>query len=144
VKILRGICNILKLDFYRNVIPVYIVGGNARNISDPLIIKEDYRSPADFVDTLTHELVHVLFTDNGNRVPVSIDEGMFPNEKHDTQVHVIVYAVLKYIYLEVLKDRGRFEKYVSITKSKDYVRAWEIVEERGYKELIKQFVKMYK
>ncbi|HBB44435.1 MAG: hypothetical protein UW27_C0001G0064 [Parcubacteria group bacterium GW2011_GWA1_44_13] len=142
--ILRGICGILRLNFYRNVIPIYIVSGNARNFSDPLIIRGDYHNPTDFVDILTHELIHVLFTDNGNKVPMSIDKNMFPTENHDTQVHVIVYAVLKYIYLEVLNDKERFEKYVSTTKSKDYLRALEIVEKRGYRELIEQFVKMYK
>ncbi|MEK7148388.1 MAG: hypothetical protein AAB770_00555 [Patescibacteria group bacterium] len=143
-KILRGICNILRLDFYRNVIPVYIVSGNPRQLSEPLVIKGDYSNPARFVDTLIHELIHVILTDNGEKVPISIEEKMFPNESHVTQVHVIVYAVLRYIYLEVLNDKERFEKYISTTKSKDYIRALKIVEERGHRELIEQFIKMYK
>lgn len=144
---LQGVCDVLGLSFYRNVIPVYVVNGSPRPFGDPIIIRADFKSPDSFIDVLVHELIHVLFIDNQKKIPWSIFMKMFPNESPETQNHVIVNAVLKYIYLEVLNNPERLQKDTNRSKkhgSTEYTRAWEIVEERGYRKLISQFVKMYK
>lgn len=146
-KILQGICDILELDFYRNVIPAYFVSINPRPFSDPIVIRADYQNPKNAIDALMHEIIHVLFMDNLKKTPMSILTEMFPSETHTTQSHVIIHAVLKYIYLDVLKEPERLERDTARSKkhsASDYARAWEIVEEHGYKELIKEFIKMYK
>jgi len=144
---LQEVCGVLKLDFCRNFIPVYAVSINPRPFGDPIVIRADYINPDSFTDAVVHELIHILFMDNQEKVPWSIFMEMFPNENPDTQNHIILYAALKYIYLEVLKDEERLQKEIKTAKkhrNSDYIRAWEIVDERGYHVLIKEFVKKYK
>jgi hypothetical protein len=140
-KILKGICSVLNLKFKRSAIDVYIVSGNPRQLSSPIVIKSGF-SPDEFVDSLTHELIHILFEDNGRKVPISIWDEMFSGETSSVKSHVVVHSVLKYIYLDVLKDEKRLERNVGSSKkhnTNDYLRAWEIVEKEGYIEIIKKF-----
>ena len=144
-EILQGICGTLNLDFQRNIIDVHVVSGIPRGFSEPIVVKSSF-SPEEFVDTLSHELIHVLFQDNIEKVPMSILSEMFPQENQLTKNHVITHAVLKYIYLEILKDHPRLDKNIKRSLdagSQDYMRAWEIVEKKGYRELIDEFKRTY-
>ncbi|KKQ21266.1 MAG: hypothetical protein US33_C0006G0016 [Parcubacteria group bacterium GW2011_GWC1_36_9] len=144
-KILQGICKILDLDFKRNIIDVHIVSGNPRDFSEPLIMKGGY-TPEDFVDTLSHELIHILLQDNVEKIPITILSKMFPKESNLTKNHIITYATLKYIYLEIFKDESKLNKNIkkSLKSSlPDYSRAWKIVEEKGYGQLIIEFKNKY-
>ena len=146
IQVLQEMCGILNLNFQRNVIDVHIVSGNPRGFSEPIIIKSGF-SPEEFVDTLSHELIHVLFQDNIEKVPVSILSEMFPQESQLTRNHIITHSVLKYIYLEVLKGEPRLNKNIkksSDASGSDYSHAWEIVEKRGYRELIDEFKNKYR
>lgn len=137
-KILEGICGLLDLNFERNIIDVHIVSGNPRQFSNPIIIKSGF-NPDEFVDILTHELIHVLFQDNINIFPTKILDEMFLDESATSKNHILTHSVLKFIYLEILKDKSRLERNILNSKkhsSYDYTRAWEIVEEKGYRELI--------
>jgi len=109
LKIVKGICGVLDLKFKQNIITVYIVSGNSRQLSEPIVIKSGF-SPDEFIDSLTHELIHALFADNGANISISILEEMFPNETSTVRNHVVVHAVLKYIYLDILKDEKRLER----------------------------------
>lgn len=143
--ILSRMCEILGLDFKRNIIDVHIVSGNSRQFSNPIIIKSGF-SPDEFVDVLTHELIHVLFQDNIDIFPTKILDEMFLNESKTTKNHIITHAVLKFIYLDILRDFSRLERNILNSKkhsSSDYARAWEIVEEKGYLELIEDLKKRY-
>ena len=140
-KILNGICAIVGLTFKRNAIDVYIVSGNPRQLSSPIVIKSGF-SPDEFVDSLTHELIHALLQDNGSRVPISIWDEMFPEETNSVKSHVVLHSVLKYVYLDILKDGERLERNIDNSKkhdTTDYLRAWEIVEKEEYIEIIKKF-----
>ncbi|MBU6431035.1 MAG: hypothetical protein KGJ58_00090 [Patescibacteria group bacterium] len=144
-KILSKICEILGLNFERNIIDVHIVSGNPRQFSNPIIIKSGF-SPDEFVDVLTHELLHVLFQDNIDIFPIKILNEMFQDESKTTKNHIITHAVLKFLYLDILKDRERLERNILNSKkhnSSDYTRAWEIVEEKGYREVIDDLKKRY-
>ncbi len=139
-EILRGMCDILGLEFKRNTIDVYIVSGNPRQLSDPIVIKSGFR-PDEFIDSLTHELIHKLFQDNAKKFPISILDEMFPGETSAVKNHVITHSVLKYIYLDILKDKSRLDRDIENSKkhrTNDYIRAWEIVEKEGYMKLIKE------
>lgn len=120
---------------------MYIVSGNPRQLSAPIVIKSGF-SPDEFIDSLTHELVHTLFGDNGRRVSISIWDEMFPGETRPVKSHVVLHSVLKYIYLDILKDEKRLKRNVESSRkhdTNDYLRAWEIVEKEGYIEIIKKF-----
>lgn len=141
--IIPQICAILNLDFKRNIIDAHIVSGNPRQFSDPIVIKSSF-SPDEFVDVLIHELLHVLFQDNIDIFPVSILEDIFPGESKTTKNHIITYATLKFLYLDVLRDNSRLERNILNSKkhsTSDYIRAWNIVDNKGYMEIITDFKK---
>lgn len=143
--ILSKMCEISGLNFKRNIIDVHIVSGNSRPFSNPIVIKSGF-SPDEFVDVLTHELLHTFFQDNIDIFPTKILDEMFPNESRTTKNHIITHAVLKYIYLDILRDPSRLERNILNSKkhsSSDYARAWDIVEDRGYRELIADLKKRY-
>ncbi|MEK9182300.1 MAG: hypothetical protein AAB781_01775 [Patescibacteria group bacterium] len=145
-KILEGICEVLNLNFSQNIIDVHIVSGNDRQFSNPIVIKSGFELD-EFIESITHELIHRLFSDNiQNVVAGKIFLEMFPNENELIRNHIITHSVLKFIYLDLLKDKEKLE--INIEKSSkssfpEYKRAWEIVEEMGYKELIAEFKNHY-
>ncbi len=136
--ILYGVCDILGFNFKRNIIDVHIVSGNSRQFSDPIIIKSGF-SPDEFVDILTHELLHLLFQDNVDIFPTSILNAIFSDESRTVKNHILTYAVLKFLYIDILHDTRRLERNILNSKrhgSPDYIRAWEIVENKDYREII--------
>lgn len=141
-KILKGISDILELEFFQDIIDVYIVG-RAQSFSDPMIVASTFE-PDEFIDVLTHELLHRLLTDNTKKLNVvKIWSEMFPRKERLTRNHIILYAVHKYLYLEVLKEEQRFKQDIERTKNPEYKDAWNIVEEEGYEKIIDQFKKYY-
>lgn len=154
-KILTTITESLGITFYKPVIDVSIAPFFTPQ-SDPLIISFAYY-PDQFVDILTHELVHVLLTDN-NKMSV-YDEGpglhlveewqtLFGKD-HDfaTLVHIPVFATLKYIYLDILKDKKRFERDLKdsneLQDPQPYIDAWKYVNDSDYKVIITQLKESY-
>ena len=139
----------IELSFRQNIIDVYIAPW-FRAFSDPMVIGV-MQDPDVFVDTLTHELIHRLLTDN-TAIP---HETMLLEEwqklfgkQHTfgTTVHIPVHAVHKAIYLDVLKDPERLERDVASNKkyeAKDYIAAWDYVEQHGYKVIIDKLQNSY-
>ncbi len=145
IKVLQGMCEILDLEFYNKVIDVYVVGAHVNAMSEPLII--DARCTPDvFVDILTHELLHVLLIDNTKKVAVrKIWQEMFPEAiDRKSLYHVLVHAVHKEIYLNVLNAPERLERNLKRNFGwKSYEDAWNIVEKRGHMEIINDFKSRY-
>lgn len=149
--IMNAMQDILGLKFKHNIIDVYIAPWFAA-FSDPVVI--GVRSTPDkFIDTLTHELLHRLLTiDNTTLDPSEKDKkltaewsGLFgDNHSWNTLIHIPVYAVLKSIYLDVLKDKKRLDRDIqNHQKHEDYKKAWEYVESNDYKEIISQLKSLY-
>jgi hypothetical protein len=144
-QILQGIQESLQLQFLPYPITVHVVPF-PNSISTPLIISSgtgtDY-----FIDILTHELIHQLFSDNESKVEwYRIPTEMYPEEKNGAvRIHIIVHAAHKHIYLNVLSEPKRLERDLEKSqKSPIYKKAWEIVERDGYKEIIEKFKSYYK
>ena len=111
-KILKAILELLPLNFIHNVIDVYIVSYYPwyRGISEPVVIRGNLE-PNDFVDTLTHEMIHFLSSNKiqSNIYTIKILEEMFPEEKDlKARNHSIINAIQKYILVDVLKDNKRY------------------------------------
>lgn len=139
-KILNGLCNATGLNFRINVIYAHIVSGNPRQFSNPIVIKSSFE-PDEFIDTLTHELIHILFSQNADILKKDRLKEMFPNESDLTRSHVITHAILKYIYLDILKDEKRLKRNLiksKLANTNDYTHAWEIVKEKNYLKLIEE------
>jgi hypothetical protein len=100
--------------------------------------------PDEFIDILTHELIHRLLTDN-RTLPYDLFliphwENLFgKNHSFNTLVHIPVHAVHKAVYLDALKDAKRLERDIKRHQkygNKDYTAAWDYVESRGYEDII--------
>lgn len=148
-QILESMTDLLGLSFKQNIIDVYIAPWfNA--FSDPLVIGV-YTKPIEFVDTLTHELIHRLLLDN-TTLPYDTPlleewEKLFgKNHNFGTIIHIPVHAVSKAIYLDVLNEPKRLKRDIDNSKtydSPDYLNAWNYVEKHGYMEIIKKLKDSY-
>lgn len=139
--ILHGICDILDLEFRQNIIDVYVAPW-FRPISDPLVIGPAFRSQDSLVNTITHELIHRLLTDN-TVVPyghnfVESWEGLFGNDHTKSAlVHIPVHAVMKKLYLDVINRPELFELDMNETLDNiPYVSAWKYVNGNDYSEIV--------
>jgi hypothetical protein len=147
-KVLTGITSLTGLQFRQNSIDVYIAPWfNA--FSSPLVIGITHE-PDQFIDTLTHELIHRLLTDN---TAVPYDALLADNWKklygteHNfgTLIHIPVHAILEAVYMDVLDEPKRVlrDKQNSKEFTRDYADAWAYVETHGYKEIIDKLRKDY-
>lgn len=146
--IVRGMCALLDLEFRQNIIDVNIAPWFYA-FSDPMVIGDTYE-PARFVEVLTHEIIHRLLTDNV-QTPYSTlyaDEWkkLFGKEHtFDTLFHIPVHAVMQGIFDDVLHEPERIKNDRKLCeKWPDYRAAWQYVDERGYKEIIKILKESYK
>lgn len=154
-KILPALVEVLDIEFYKPVIDVNLAPYFIPQ-SDPLIIH--FRAePDEFVDILTHELTHVLLTDNNkystkanpddNRLNEGWEELFGKDHDFNTLVHIPVHAICKYIFLDVLKQPERLERELNKTGKKNmqaYVDSWAYVEKNGYKSIIEKLKNFYK
>ena len=147
--ILDAICRILGLEFYRDVIDVHI-GQYFIPQSDPIIIGIQ-KTPDIFLDTLTHELIHVLLLDNqlvqtagkdrdlmlGSRWQLLFGDG----HSFNTVVHIPVHAVLDRVFTEYFGDvsrRDRDIENVRTFKDPAYSLSWDYVVREGAEKIVEQ------
>ncbi len=139
--IINGMRGTLGLEFYANAIDVHIVRSLRGGFSTPLTIS--ILVPTErFVDTLTHELLHVLICDNTSRADLDmIWKRLYGDiEPRLTRNHVLVHAAHQDIYLNVLKDPKRLADNIKKSeRDAAYKKAWEIVEKCGYRNIIDEF-----
>jgi len=149
---LEGMRDVLELDFKKNIIDVYIAPWFGA-FSEPLIIGVR-QEPDQFIDTLTHELLHVLLTDNTSmpdledtKLLSEWEELFGEQQSFRALVHIPVHAVHKAIYLDVLKEPERLMRDIATCRNRnatDYLTAWDYVEQYGYKAIIEQLKNSYK
>jgi hypothetical protein len=141
-KILTALTEATGLEFYMPVIDVPCAHWFKAQ-STPLTMSF-YYYPDQFVDVLTHELCHVLLTDN-NIIQLKTKgdslearwEKLFGKHKFNTLVHIPVHALCKYIYVDVLKNPSRLERDMEDVKSdKSYIDSWNYINSHDYKKII--------
>ena len=145
-RILTSLLKLLPIKFLHNVIDVYIVSyisPRHTGFSHPLTIRGNL-GVDEFVNVLIHEILHVFLTANSILPEISPSKTikeMFPAENNTKTInHIIINAILKYIYSDVLKDNNRLLKDKKRDcRHKEYKKAWDIVEEKGYMEIINEF-----
>lgn len=138
-EILTGICRATGVGFEENIIRVHVVGRAPRSVSYPLVTYATH-APSEFVDVLTHELIHHIITENAKRVNFFPAITPFTRGKSMTvNVHVLVHAIHQYIYLDVLKDPSRLRRNLEwAQRHPPYRAAWKIVEKVGYQRILKR------
>ena len=140
-KILRGLCDILDLEFRQNIIDVNIAPWFSP-ISDPMVIGPAFKSEDELVNTITHELIHRLITDNTS---VQYDHDFLTDWKklfgdsHDWNalVHIPVHAVMKKLYLDVINRPDLLKLDIEAVKDNPpYAAAWVYVEDGDYASIV--------
>lgn len=149
--IVPALTNLLGVQFRQPVIDVALAPG-IRAMSDPLILNFMHY-PDQFVDSLTHELIHILLTDNNkyslkdSKQKVRLDEAwakLFGKHEFDALVHIPVHAVHKCIYLDVVKEPERLGRdKQSVKGDKQYTDAWDYVEAHDYRKIVVQLKDFY-
>lgn len=148
-RIVKGMCDVLNLEFTQNTIDTY-VAPFGHSFSDPMVISTKYE-PDRFIEVFTHELCHRLLTDN-NKLPLPNQMKLTDawqeifGDSHDwiTLVHIPVHLILKYIFIDVLDERYRYERDVKrMQKYEVYKKAWEYVEAHDYKEELNKLNGVY-
>ena len=140
-KVLEKITMTTKLSWQEKEIVCYITAG-VIPYSDPLTL--NLRSD---IDTLTHELIHRILSepDNWLRIKSNWVKLMkkYRGEAQETKTHIAIHA----IHVAVLKKlfgEKRLKKEKRAISDPRYVRAWEIVDADGYKNIIKELTKELK
>jgi len=140
-KILNGLCGILGLEFRQNIIDINVAPW-FNPISDPMVIGPAFRSEDALVNTIAHELIHRLITDN---TVVDYDHDFLADwsqlfgNNHDwnTLVHIPVHAVMKRLYLDVIDRPDLLAFDVEDTKNNiPYANAWNYVNSNDYLKII--------
>jgi len=136
-KALEAICKRTGFFFMRNQIDVHVVSGNPRSFSRPIIIKSRYTN-VEFINTVIHELIHCLFSDNEKTPGFS---PKYPHVDEITSSHVIVYALLKYIFLDTIErpDMILAPTADGSPTNAGYLTAWNIVEKDGYMKILTEY-----
>jgi len=144
-RILDGMYAATGLKFRSSIIEVYITNKLKGTFSAPLHIPNRY-APDEFVGVLAHELCHRLITRNDKRLDVAeIWRGLFSYEDNGlVRNHIFVHALMQFIYLDVLNDSVRLTKEIeSCARYPLYKKAWDHVQERGYKNILSQLRSYY-
>ena len=143
-RILEKISEIINLDWIWNKINCYVVG-KGRNFSFPLTLTI-WTEKTDFIDVLTHELIHRLEFQHQihrNKWLKYLNE-KYKKENDKTKKHILVFAIHKKIYLNFF-NKERLNRNIKRNENMpEYKRAWEIVEQEGHENIIKEFRKSTK
>ena len=144
-KILKELSVISGLKWKKESIICYVVG-KCIPFSDPLTIKiyKEY-SPNYFIDVLTHELIHRLFTQSENmrksKKAWSYFHRKYKNEKFNTIIHIPVHAIHAHIILKYFGEKRLKREIESLSHLPDYKKAWDVVRGEGCQNIIKEFNK---
>lgn len=117
--------------------------------SDPLTMSSRIaEKPKDAIDLLTHELLHQIQSQNSEKVDNNYYKRhirkKYKKEIITTQNHIFLHAAHKKIYLELIGEDRLNNDIKKCQKAPGYKRAWEIVEEEGYENILNQFKKLTK
>lgn len=143
-KVLIEMQKTTKLNFNDKKITCYIIGKGIP-FSDPLTIPIYKKDENYFIDTLIHELIHILFTQEGNMIKAKnswkyiFDK--YKKETFDTKIHIPLHAVHTHIYTIFFSMERLEHDVVELFNLHAYRKSWEIVNKDGYTEIINEFVK---
>jgi hypothetical protein len=140
-KVLHGMSSALDLEFKQNLVEIHILPLPGA-FSWPLTIGEHYFQKDRAVDTICHELIHRLLIDN-TKLPYDFDTWpawrKIIGEEHNnpTFIHIVVHAVLKHLFLDVLQEPERLARDIADCQQyENYKAAWDYVESHDYMRIV--------
>jgi hypothetical protein len=151
-RIIPALTTALGVSFRQPIIDASVAPG-IRAMSDPLILNFMYY-PDQFVDSLTHELIHVLLTDSdkfslkGDTHGIDLIDAwrkLYGEHDFETMVHIPVHAIHKYIYLDVFKEPERLRQDIKTVAAdgSSYANAWRYVEAHDYRQMVEELRRFY-
>jgi|SRR3989344_2213925 len=144
INILKSISKVTGLRWKDNI-KVYVVG-MSKQFSRPLTLNIN-QSKSDFIDTLTHELIHNIQSQNPDAWRKWFSgylKKQHSSELKVTKNHIFLHAVHKKIYFELFNKKRLNRDIQKSSKNPHYKRAWEIVGKEGYESIIKKFKELTK
>lgn len=146
--ILTAMTEVLNLQFHQPEIDIYVVPWfNA--ISDPMIIGPAFPNQDELINSVTHELLHRLLTENTvtdyTYDYISGWKELFGDHEFNTLVHIPVHAVMKKVYLDKINRPDLLDLDKRLVKdNQPYANAWTYVDDNGYEEIISKLVDWYR
>lgn len=137
---LKEISKISGLKWKEKKIICYVIGCG-RPFSDPLTIRTYGKDVKRFVETLIHELIHQIQIQNKKECEKwhKYISKKYSKEKRITRKHILLSAI-HWKFLEKFYGRkGINEEIKKYDKSRDYKKAWKIVEKECADNIIKKF-----
>jgi hypothetical protein len=117
----------------------FVFGGGINAMSTPFLMpimrKDKIRSDEMFIDTMIHELFHIFVSGAGKYFELVRDK--YSQELVLTQNHIIIYAFLEKIYLDLFSSKPL--DYSVNDLPEGYKIAVEITKEQGYENLIQEY-----
>ncbi len=95
-------------------------------------------SLVDFLQTITHELIHLSWY---KETPEYRE--VFKDTTVSCRQHIIVHAIMEYIFREVINSPDYVvlnKKICDKSRTTDYSDAWKIVEKFGYNAILDKYV----
>ena len=140
-KLLREMSRVTGLPWKQERQLCYVVG-RAIPFSDPLTIPV-YRIARGGVDVLTHEMIHRLFSQEGNFQKISRPwqryAQRYRHEDPNTKIHIYLSAIHQHLLLKFF-GRKRWQEEVRFARGRSaYSRTWDIVAEVGYQKILSDF-----
>jgi antirestriction protein ArdC len=122
----------------------YVVG-KGRNFAFPLTIT-CWKKKTDFIDTLTHELIHNLERQNLGKLKPWRDyvQKNYGSEPKSTKSHLLVHTIHHEILLKFFNKARLNHNIRKSDNMPEYARSWEIVIEEGAKNILKRFREVIK
>jgi len=148
--ILSYIEKITGLKLKNEEIPVYIIKiSSLLPISEPLTIPIQLESEEGiitlskerFIDIFIHELIHNFFMQNEEEMGTYFDFilNKYKDEAFDTSIHLLLHAIHKKIFLKYFNEKRLNEEIEMNSYYPAYKRSWEIVNNVGEDNIIKEF-----
>ncbi len=117
--------------------------------SDPLTIPINLESDGEvypltkerYIDFLIHELLHNLFIQNDEETWEYFNHifNEYSKEEFDTVIHIPIHMLHKKIFIKFFNENRLIEEIKLSNYYPSYKRSWEIVNEKGEDNLIKEF-----
>ena len=120
----------------------FVFGGGINPMSTPFLMpvlnKDKIKSDEKFIDTMIHEILHIFVS--GADKYFDMVRNKYSNELVLTQNHIIIYALLEKIYLDMFNSKPLDFDVNDLPEG--YDRAVKIVKEKGFENLIKEYYEL--
>lgn len=135
--ILKEIAHASKLKWHEKEIICYVTAG-VIPYSDPLTI-----NLLSDIHTITHELIHRIISEPENWRHIQIGWAKlmkkYKSESPQTRTHIVIHAIHGIILRKLFGEKV-LEKEKQTIKRSDYIRAWELADQEGYENIVKQLL----